>query len=309
MNKVLLTGATGFIGSHVARLLVNSGTKVFALIRENSNLWRIQDILSEIQILRADLHDSTKLKSELGKIKPDICIHLAWYLEPRKYTDSLENISMLHDSLNFSLRLAEAGCRRIVGVGTCFEYKMGSECLSESSPVKPQTLYAACKLSLLTILEQISRQTGMEVIWPRPFYLYGPYESEKRLVPSVICSLLRNQPTKTTKGEQVRDYLHVSDVASALWAVTRSKLSGPVNIGSGKPVTVGDIVELVGKIINKPELIKLGALPYGPDENMYICADNRRLLENTDWKPQYSLEQGLRETIEWWKNKIALKER
>ena len=134
-----------------------------------------------------------------------------------------------------------------------------------------------------------------------PFYQYGPYEQVQRLVPSVIVSLLRNQVAKVTKGEQVRDFLHVEDVASAIWAVAQSDLTGPVNIASGKRITVKEIIEKVGKIIDRPELIEYGGLPYNRSDPMFVCADNRLLALNTAWTPKYDLEQGLRQTVEWWR--------
>jgi len=140
----------------------------------------------------------------------------------------------------------------------------------------------------------------MSVAWLRFFYQYGPFEHEGRLVPSVTRSLLRNQVAEATLGEQVRDFLHVEDVASAAWAVARSGLSGPVNIGSGEPVTVREIVTTIGAVLNRPELIALGALPDRASDPPFVCADNRRLVENTGWTPRYGLEEGLGHTVAWW---------
>ena len=117
----------------------------------------------------------------------------------------------------------------------------------------------------------------------------------------MIRSLLDGQVAKVTPGEQVRDFLHVEDVASAIWSVAQSDMQGVVNIGSGRPVTVRDVVTQIGSILNKEDLIALGALPYGDSDPKFVCANNRRLVENTDWVPRYDLEKGLRHTIEWWR--------
>ncbi len=298
--RVFLTGATGFIGSHVARLLVSEGYQVHALVRESSDLCRIEDIVPLVHLERGDLLSFGELNAHLEQIRPDLCIHLAWYAVPGKYLTARENLSLLSASLHLASRLADLGCKRFVGIGTCFEYDTTFGYLSESSPTRPRSLYAASKLALQIVLEQFANVTGMDVAWVRLFYQYGPFEAERRLVPSVICSLWRNQVARTTKGEQIRDFLHVEDVAAAIWAVARSDLSGPVNIGSGQPVAVRDIVTKIGNILNRPELIALGALPYSASDPMFICANNRRLTENTTWVPQYDLEQGLRHTIAWW---------
>ena len=299
--RVLLTGATGFIGSHVARLLVNTDCEVHALVRESSDLWRIEDIVPQLHLVRSDLRARDNVKAQLEKIRPNMCLHLAWYAVSGKYLIAHENIELLNASLHLASQLASLHCKRFVGVGTCFEYDIGSDCLCETSPTRPRNLYAASKLALQIVLEQLGNLTGMEVAWPRLFYQYGPYEQVQRLVPSVIVSLLRNQVAKVTKGEQVRDFLHVEDVASAIWAVAQSDLTGPVNIASGKPITVKEIIEKVGKIIDRPELIEYGGLPYNQSDPMFVCADNRLLVLNTAWTPKYDLEQGLRQTVEWWR--------
>jgi nucleoside-diphosphate-sugar epimerase len=302
--KILLTGATGFIGSHVARLLVNQeGCEVHALVREHSNPWRIQDILPSLHLWRSDLGTST-MREYLLEIQPDLCIHLAWYTEPGKYLQALENLDSLASSLELVTQLAAVGCRRFVGIGTCAEYDFSLGYLSESSPIKPFGFYAATKAAFSTILPEFSQITGMEIAWLRLFYLYGPGEDERRLVAGIITSLLRDEVIKTTKGEQIKDFLHVEDSARAIWAVARSNLQGVINIGSGQPVTVKEIAYQLGNLLGKSSLIDLGALPYRPQEPMFVCANNHLLKENTDWIQQYELLSGLESTIDWYQQRI-----
>ena len=124
------------------------------------------------------------------------------------------------------------------------------------------------------------------------------------LCPRAINSLLRGQVCNLTPGDQVRDYLHVKDVAGAVCAVARSNLTGAVNVGSGQPVTVREIALRIGEQLGRADLIALGAQPYIPGDPMHIVADNTRLRQNTDWKPQCDLETGLRETIKWWRARL-----
>lgn len=284
---------------------MREGCEVHPLIRESSDLWRIKDIVPLLHPVQCDLLDSDKLDVHLNRIQPDLCIHLAWYAEPSQYLTAVENLNLLSAGLHLATELAALGCKRFIGIGTCFEYDTGLGYLSETSSVKPKSLYAASKLALQITLEQLADTTGMAIAWLRLFYQYGPYEDERRLVPSIICSLLRNETAKATKGEQIRDFLHVEDVAAAIWAVARSDLSGPVNVGSGNPTAVRDIANRVGAILNRPELIALGALPYNPSDPMFICANNQLLTRNTAWVPQYDLEQGLRQTVEWWQHRLG----
>ncbi|GCA91745.1 NAD-dependent epimerase/dehydratase family protein [Microcystis aeruginosa] len=304
--KVLITGASGFVGSHVARLLVAEGCEVYALVRESSKQWRIQDILPSLHLWQSDLLEFENVNTYLQEIKPELCIHLAWYAVPGKYLNSQENLDSIQASINLLSQLAELGCKRFVGIGTCFEYDLSLGYLSESSLTKPITLYAATKVALSTILQQFAQITEMEVAWIRLFYQYGPMEDERRLVPGIISSLLRDEVVKTTKGEQIRDFLHIEDVASAIWAVAKGNVSGVVNVGSGQPVTVGQIALELGNLLGKPDLIHLGALPYRPNDPMFICANNELLRRKTDWTQKYNLTTGLKNTIEWYKDHLNI---
>jgi UDP-glucuronate decarboxylase len=298
--RVLLTGATGFIGSHVARRLVTAGCEVHALIRPGSDPWRLRDVLPSLALVPCDLFAARERLEHLDRIRPELCLHLAWYAEPGKYWTSPENLRFVSTSLELANELAGLGCKRFVGAGTCAEYDTDHGYLSEMSPILPRSLYAASKLGVWLILEQLAKETGMEVAWLRFFYQYGPYEDRRRLVPAVIRALLRGETARTTAGAQVRDMLHIEDVAAAVWAVARSNLTGPVNIGSGQPVTVRQIVEAIGRLLHRPDLLALGALPYSASEFMFVCANNRRLRE-TGWTPRFDLDEGLRTTVEWWR--------
>jgi len=304
--KVLITGASGFVGSHVARLLVAEGCEVHVLVRESSNRWRIQDILPSMYLWQSDLVAFENVNTYLQEIKPELCIHLAWYAVPGKYLNSQENLDSIQASINLLSQLAELGCKRFVGIGTCFEYDLSLGYLSESSLTKPITLYAATKVALSTILQQFAQITEMEIAWIRLFYQYGPMEDERRLIPGIISSLLRDEVVKTTKGEQIRDFLHIEDVASAIWAVAKSNVSGVVNVGSGQPVTVGQILLELGNLLGKPDLVHLGALPYRPNDPMFICANNELLRKKTDWTQKYNLTTGLKNTIEWYKDHLNI---
>lgn len=300
MTKVLVTGATGFIGSHVTRSLVSRQDEVVAVIRPSSDRRRIRDVIEGVQVVEADLLDAEDMARVVDETQPDLCIHLGWYAEPGKYLDSPMNLDMLSASIRFARQLGDGGCRRFVGIGTCFEYEMTHHRVSESATTNPSSLYAASKTSFATVLDKIGPLTGMETSWVRPFYLYGPHEDERRLVSSVILSLLRGQNAPTTEGMQVRDFLHVSDVASAIVAVGDSDLQGTVNIGSGEQVTVREIVEAIGKATNRSELIRFGAMPYRESDPMFVVADNTR-LRSVGWKPRFGLDDGIVDTVHWWR--------
>lgn len=298
--KVLLTGATGFIGSHVARLLVADGRRVSAVVRPGSDTWRIGDIAASLDVLPCDLSDTAELERHLDALRPEVCVHFAWQATAGGALTAAGNIQALNDSLQLALHLARAGCRKLVVAGTCFEYDTSVGYLSESSPTRPHTLYGAAKLGLYQVLEQFAQVSEMKLAWLRFFYLYGPFEDERRLVPSVILSLLNEREAKVTPGRQIRDYLHVEDAAGATRAVIESELTGVVNIGSGHPVMVRDVVNALGGLLGRQDLLAFGALPYKEADPMFVCANNERLLRETSWTPRYELEAGLRQTASWW---------
>src|SRR5262245_61218407 len=281
--RVLLTGATGFIGSHVACELLRRGHEVHAVVRPSSDHRRLRDFESSLRIWNGEM-DHVPVES-------DVTIHLAWYAVPGKYLTAPEN----RECLEASRRLLGKVRGRAVFVGTCFEHDLQLGVLREDSPTNPATLYAECKDALRREVER-----RPDSVWVRFFYQYGPWEDERRLMPAVMLGQLRGQPSKVSTGEQRYDYLHVEDVASAVCAVAESRLQGCVNIGSGTAPSVKEIVTKIAALGGRPELIQWGAYLSKPGEPMLIQCDNAK-LRSTGWTPKIGLDEGLRRTFEWWR--------
>lgn len=305
-RKVLLTGAAGFIGSHVARVLLDAGCEVAVVVRPRNPLARLRDVRERLTVFACDLSDPAALRPALATWHPDACIHLAWYAEPGKYLTSANNIPALLAGLDLLQELILSGCEQVVMVGTCAEYNTDLGFLREDGPTRPDTIYAAAKLSLSLVGSRIAAAAGVNFAWARLFYLYGPSEDERRLVPALINALERGVIFPATKGEQVRDYLHVEDVAAALWKIAERRLNGIVNVSSGLPVTMRQVMETVDDIIGRTNLIQFGALPYRDWDPIFICGDNRRLRVETEWIPKYpTLRVGLEHTVHWWRTQRA----
>lgn len=301
--RILITGASGFIGSHAVRELLAADHAVMALALENDPLWRLRDLLDRIQVLRGDLADLDGVRPLLKQWQPGACLHLAWYAEPGKYLHSPENVPALINSLNLLRELLQLGCRQFVMAGTCAEYDTTLGYLNEDSPTRPATIYASTKLALGLIGQQLAAAAQARFAWGRIFYLYGPYEDKRRMVPALIDSLLNGRPFSATAGEQVRDYLHVADVAKGLRILLEQSADGMFNLASSQPLTVRQLMETIGEITGRSDLIRFGALPYRNWEPPFICGDNQR-LRALGWQPQYALRAGLQETVAWWKNEI-----
>ncbi|HDS01577.1 MAG TPA: NAD(P)-dependent oxidoreductase [candidate division Zixibacteria bacterium] len=297
MNKIIVTGATGFIGSHCLPLLVAEGYEVHAITtrkvrtEDRNIIWHC-----------LDLFDSRMIETLFSEIRPTHLLHFAWTTEHGVYWNSMDNFNWLKAGVTILQKFAAAGGERIVMAGTCAEYDWRyGLCSEQITPLNPHSVYGNCKKSLQQLTESFCTQTGLSWAWGRIFFLYGPRENPLRLVPSVINALLQNREARCSAGTQIRDYLYVKDVASAFVKVMGSGFNGSLNIASGKAVTVRDIVSAIAEKVGRPDLIKFGGVMENKDEPPMILADTRQLSVKIGWQPEYDLKRGLAETISYWK--------
>lgn len=300
-KRVLVTGATGFIGSHSLRPLLQRGYEVHAV---SSKAAPVAD--ASVMWHRSDLFDDASTTRLLEEIKPTHLLHLAWYVVPGKLISSELNFEWVRSSLELLKSFQRQGGRRIVMPGSSYEYDWAyGYCHETRTPTVPNTVYGACKHGLDVMAQAFCRSHQLSYAWTRVFFLYGPNEHPDRLVSSVIRSVLQGQEARCSHGRQIRDYLHVQDVADAIVSVLDSGIEGPINVGSGTAVTLRDMVVTIGRTLGREDLIKLGAIPSRANDAPLVVADIERLNREVKWQPSYSMEAGLAHTIEWWREKLS----
>jgi nucleoside-diphosphate-sugar epimerase len=311
MNRLLITGATGFLGAPcVLRAL--SEFEVHAVARKCSERPGLPRSSSDHgrgkpgrspSFHLCDLFNAVAVKELLAAVRPTHLLHLAWIATPGMYWTSPENHRWVEASKQVLTAFAEHGGRRAVIAGTCAEYDWTGDgvCREFETETRPATLYGQCKNGLREWVEGCS----LSFVWARLFFLYGPREHTARLVPSVARSLLAGEVAECSAGTQERDFLHVDDVADALISLLKSDLEGPVNVGSGEAVPVGSVIETVARACRRPDLVRLGARPTPVTEPPLLVADVTRLRDELGWRQRIALDDGIRESVDWWRMRRA----
>jgi nucleoside-diphosphate-sugar epimerase len=302
VSRVLVTGATGFIGRWTLTPLMQAGMEVHAVTSRD----RPAESPNGVHWHRSDLL-APGGERVVTDVQPTHLLHLAWYAEPGLYWTSVENLRWLEASLRLVRSFGAAGGRRMVMAGTCAEYawEPDTHCVEDVTPTQPATLYGAAKHALHTVAASYAREAGISMAWGRIFFVFGPHEHPGRLASSVAQSLVRGEAAPCSHGEQVRDFLYAPDLGDAFAALLRSDVTGPVNMASGSPVRVRDLIEMIAAAAGRPELVRLGARPGNPNEPDRLTADNRRLREDVGWSPSMPLTAAAEQTVAWWRDHAA----
>ena len=301
MSRVLVTGATGFIGRGTLEPLRAAGLEIHVLSSQGAPAgapfgvrWHVADLL-------APGADRT-----VAAIEATHLLHLAWYTEPGQFWRAAANLDWVEASLRLIRGFAEGGGRRAVLAGSCAEYEWGNEthCVENLTPTRPATLYGTAKHALHSVATAYARESGISLAWGRVFFAFGPHEHPGRLASSVATALIGGKPALCSHGEQVRDFLYAPELGAAFAALLNSDVIGPVNMASGRPVRVRDLIEALAAAAHRPDLVRLGALA-SAEEPARLTAHVGRLRDEVGWTPSVTLDQAAQRTVAWWREQNA----
>ena len=300
MSRVVVTGATGFIGRGTLQALVDAGMEVHAITSRAP----AADAPAEVQWHVADLL-TDGAEAHVATLKATHLLHLAWYAEPGRFWRSPANLDWVAASLRLIRAFAEAGGRRLVAAGSCAEYEWSDDtmCVEGRTPTRPATLYGAAKDGLRRVAGAYADEVGLSMAWGRVFFAFGPHEHPARLAGSVAGALVAGEEALCSHGEQVRDFLYAPELAAAFVALLRSEVTGPVNMASGKAVRLRDLIGALATAAGRPDLVRMGARP-SSDEPARLAADVTRLRDEVGWTPSIPLDEAAARTVAWWREQL-----
>lgn len=303
-KKVFITGAAGFIGSHLTKKLLQEGLEVGILKREHSNVWRIKDVLDKVRVYDADLRDNYEISKAISSFGPDIVFHLATYYAVGHTSDEI--VPMIESNVLGTINLLEASKESVglfVNTSSSFVYKESTSKLSENSALSPFNLYALTKIQAEQACTFYAETYGLKTVTFRIFPPYGPADHERRLVPYTINSLLNGDRPKMTTGNQRWDFIFVDDIVAAyLSLLSVSDLPNKqevINVGTGIAVSVREVVMMIKDIIGSEIEPDWGAIPHRENEMWSLLADINKAQTLLGWRPTTQLETGLELTVKW----------
>ena len=308
-SKILITGASGFLGANLTKFLYDNNKNISILINKNSNLWRINNIVKQLDVHQVNIKNKNKVYEKIKEIKPNYVYHLATYgVHPSQNSlDEIIKTNILGTS-NILHALEKYGIKRLVNVGSGFEYGKGENNIKETDCLNPLTLYGITKVSQSLLVKYFSELKNIPSVTLRPFTPYGRMESKGRLISDIMISIIKNKPLNLSSMYTYRDFIFIDDVLNALKkAANVPKIEGEIfNIGSGKATSIKKIVDISMKLVkNKPEIKWNSNKPRSMDKfQTSYFSDLKKSEKLLKWKPSISLEKGLENSFSWYKKNL-----
>jgi nucleoside-diphosphate-sugar epimerase len=301
-KTLLLTGATGFLGSHLLEALLLEGYHVIILKRSTSDTWRIKHLLEQCSSYDVD---QISLEEIFKLHQIDYIIHLATFYKKAHIIDDI--IPMFDTNVTFPAKLLDLatahGVKGFINTGTFFEYDPSILPISEANPIKTFNLYAKSKLAFEQILKSYADEGKIKAVTLKIFSPFGPKDDVNKLIPFIVSKALKNEPISLSEGFQKLDFIYAGDIAQAylktLTQIDTFSEYESFNIGSGNSYSVREVISLLEELMER-SINKTWGSPSTVD-NPVIIASRMKAKEQLYWVPQTSLRSGLKETIQYYK--------
>ncbi len=303
MKKILVTGATGFVGSNLCRRCLREGHEIHCLVRPGYSAWRIEDIQEDVYLHLVDLNDQEKVKQIVSGIHPEWIFHLATY---GAYSWQTELDRIFQTNFNSTMNLVNAclanGFETFINTGSSSEYGFKDFAPSEDDRIDPNSEYAVSKASATLYCQFIARRNKVKITTLRLYSVFGPYEEPGRLIPTIIVHGLRGLLPPLVDPGIARDFVFINDVEDAYLLAAQSLRIGTgdiFNIGNGKQTTLAEVVDLTRRLMHIEVEPKWGSMVNRAWDTTTWRADITKISTKIGWRPSISFEQGFLQTIEW----------
>jgi len=306
MARILLTGASGFVGNNLARYLLNEGHGVSILVRPDHTSWRLVDLLPHVQVRTADLCDPEAVNAAVREARPEWVFHLAAH---GAYSFQSDPLAILQTNIIGAANLLEAclrtGFDAFVNTGSSSEYGFQDHPPVETEQIEPNSHYAVAKASATMLCRYLARSRKARITTLRLYSVYGPYEEPARLIPTVIVRGLGNRLPLLVNPLVARDFVYVGDVVRAyvLAATTHDQEPGAVyNVGTGVQTSIGDAVETARSILNITDQPQWSSMPDRIWDTGTWVSDSRSIREKLGWEPRFGFREGFASTVQWFRD-------
>ena len=305
MKRVIVTGATGFVGANLARRLLRDGHEVHLLLRAGYQPWRIAEIRGDVHLHEAQLHDIESVTRVIDQIRPDQVFHLAVYGAFSSQTDVQRMVQTnIHGTVNLVQACLKTGFEAFVNTGSSSEYGFKDHPPAETEVLEPNSPYAVTKVAGTLFCRQTARQQHVHLPTLRLYSIYGPYEDPTRLISTLIVRGLEGELPPLVGPETARDFVHVDDVVQAyLLAATHpnQEVGAIYNVGASVQTTLREAVTIAREVLKISVEPNWGTMPARSWDTGVWVSDNRKIGKELGWTPRYNFLDGFTATVEWFR--------